>query len=117
LNQQGRALDTHALRRLIRRHAKAADLSATTTPHSLRHACATEMLSGGASVRHVQELLGHSHLTTTQIYTRVVPVDLQRIHGETAPSERRRKLDTPMFDLRGFRDQKNHARFYKRRAS
>jgi len=117
LNQQGRALDTNALRRIVRRHAKAADLPATTTPHSLRHACATEMLRGGASVRHVQELLGHSHLTTTQIYTRVVPVDLQRVHAATSPSERRRKLHAPTFDLRGFRDQKNHARFYKRRAS
>jgi integrase/recombinase XerD len=117
LNQQGRALDTNALRRLVRRHARAADLPATTTPHSLRHACATEMLRGGASVRHVQELLGHSHLTTTQIYTRVVPVDLQRVHTATAPSERRRKLDAPTFDLRGFRDQKNHARFYKRRTT
>ncbi len=114
LNQQGGALDTNALRRLVRRHAKAADLPATTTPHSLRHSCATEMLRGGAKVRHVQELLGHSHLTTTQIYTRVVPVDLQRVHHDTAPSERRRKLDAPAFDLRGFRDQKNHARFYKR---
>ena len=117
LNQQGRALDTNALRRIIRRHAKAADLPTTTTPHSLRHACATEMLRGGASVRHVQELLGHAHLTTTQIYTRVVPVDLQRVHAATAPSERRRKLDAPTFDLRGFRDQKNHARFCKRRAT
>lgn len=114
LNQQGRALDTNALRRLVRRHARAADLPVTTTPHSLRHACATEMLRGGASVRHVQELLGHSTLITTQVYTRVVPVDVQRVHHETAPSERRRKLDAPVFDLRGFRDKKNKVRLYHR---
>lgn len=113
LNNHGGPLNTSVLRRLVRRHAKAAGLPPTTAAHGLRHACATGMLKGGASVRHVQELLGHSNLTTTQIYTHVVPVDLQKVHAATAPSERRRKLDVPEFELRAFRDKKNKSRFYK----
>ena len=49
------------------------------------------MLRGGASVRHVQELLGHSSIVTTQIYTRVVIDDLQNTHGRTAPGNRRQE--------------------------
>ncbi|MDI6809859.1 MAG: tyrosine-type recombinase/integrase, partial [Candidatus Eisenbacteria bacterium] len=65
--------------------------------HSLRHTCATEMLKGGASIRHVQELLGHSDIMTTQIYTHVVPTDLQKAHARTAPSERRRTVEDARF--------------------
>lgn len=113
LNNQGGAFNTNVLRRLVRRHAKAAGLPPATAAHGLRHACATEMLKGGANVRHVQELLGHSTLTTTQIYTRVVPVDLQKVHAATSPSERRKKLDVPEFECRAFRDKKNKARLYQ----
>lgn len=74
---------------LVKRCGKAAGLPAALTTHSLRHTCATEMLKGGASIRHVQEMLGHSQIRTTQVYTRVVPVDLQAVHRKTAPSERR----------------------------
>lgn len=107
LHNMGGILDTNVLRRIIRRHAKAAGYGKEVTPHGFRHACATEMLRGGASVRHVQELLGHATLTTTQLYTHVAPVDLQRVHATTSPSERRRKTDVPTFTLRGFRDKKN----------
>lgn len=110
LNNCGGQLTTDVLRRIIRRHAKAAGLGQTVSTHSLRHACATEMLRGGASVRHVQELLGHASLTTTQIYTQVAPVDLQRVHHATSPSERRRKLAYPLFDLKGFRSRKKKRR-------
>jgi hypothetical protein len=68
------------------------------------------MLKGGASVRHVQEMLGHSHITTTQIYTRVVPSDLKRVHSHTSPSERRKAIDVPAFELRRWRDRKSRSR-------
>ena len=54
--------------------------------HSFRHACATEMLKGGASIKHVQEMLGHSSLASTQIYTRIQPEDLLEVHKKTHPS-------------------------------
>ncbi|MCH2075199.1 MAG: tyrosine-type recombinase/integrase [Puniceicoccaceae bacterium] len=79
-----------SLRTVFCRHRDTAGLSDTFTVHSLRHTCATEMLRGGASIRHVQELLGHSCITTTQIYTRIVITDLQKAHEKSAPSERRK---------------------------
>ena len=56
------------------------------TCHSFRHACATEMLKGKASIRHVQEMLGHSYLSSTQIYTHIQPLDLLEVHKKTHPS-------------------------------
>jgi len=107
LNQRGHSLTTNTLRKILMRHRDRAGLPESVTVHSLRHACATEMLRGGASVRHVQEMLGHSHLSTTQIYTRVVPSDLQKIHQKTAPSERRKKTGVPAFEFGGWQDKKN----------
>jgi len=82
------------LRQVMVRNRNKAGLSDTFTIHSLRHTCATEMLRGGASIRHIQEMLGHASLVTTQIYTRVVIDDLQKAHKKTAPSERR--TQTPL---------------------
>jgi integrase/recombinase XerD len=107
LSDHGTALRPEVLRRILMRYRNAARLPGNVTTHSLRHACATEMLRGGASVRHVQEMLGHSHITTTQIYTRVVPSDLKRVHSHTSPSERRKAIDVPPFELRRWRDRKN----------
>lgn len=108
LNNYGGPMSTNVLRRIVRKHAKAAGIGALVSAHGFRHACATEMLKGGASVRHVQEILGHANLSTTQVYTRVAPVDLQRIHRVTSPSERRRKTAIPLFHLRGFRSKKQN---------
>jgi integrase/recombinase XerD len=88
-------LQPQNLHYMIRQSRKKAGLPPDITTHSMRHTCATEMLRGGASVRHVQEMLGHAQLTTTQIYTRVVPTDLKRVHRRTAPSVHRRKTDAP----------------------
>lgn len=95
------------LRLMIARYAQAAGVPVHVTTHSIRHACATEMLKGGASVRHVQEMLGHAHLSTTQVYTHVLPYDLKKVHARTAPSERRRVIEVPTFEARAFNDRKN----------
>ena len=97
LSATGRALYTNDLHRLIKFYREKAHLPDNITTHSLRHTCATEMLKGGASIRHVQELLGHADIQTTQIYTHVVPTDLQKAHARTAPSERRRQVDAARF--------------------
>jgi integrase/recombinase XerD len=110
LSNHGTAMRTQVLRRILMRYSSTARLPRSVTVHSLRHACATEMLRGGASVRHVQELLGHAHLTTTQIYTRVVPSDLKRVHKNTSPSERRKVIDVPAFELHGWRDKNSPRR-------
>jgi integrase/recombinase XerD len=107
LNSEGRGMRRTVLYRIIKRYAYAAYLPEHTSAHSLRHACASEMLRGVASVRHVQEMLGHAQLTTTQLYTRVLPADLQKVHRKTAPSERSKKVPPATFEMRSWRDRKN----------
>lgn len=66
--------------RLVVRYAKAAGITGKITPHQLRHQFATDLLANGADLRAVQELLGHSSITTTQIYTHVTNRELRDIH-------------------------------------
>jgi integrase/recombinase XerD len=109
---QGTPFITKYLGDQVALYRKKAGLPFTVTTHSLRHACATEMLRGGANIRHVQEMLGHAHMSTTQVYTHVVPHDLKKVHAATAPSERRRVIDVPKFENHGWRDGKNSG-FYR----
>jgi integrase/recombinase XerD len=85
---RGRALSRVALWRLVKKHAAAAGLPVAVSPHTLRHSFATHLLAGGADLRAVQELLGHSSIATTQIYTRVEISRLRQVHAQFHPRRR-----------------------------
>jgi integrase/recombinase XerD len=106
LTKSGHPFTPSKLLHLVRSYAATHNLPASTTTHSLRHACATGMLRGGASIRHVQEMLGHSSIKTTQIYTHIVKDDLKAIHAKTAPSERRAIAQAPAFEFTNWRPRK-----------
>ena len=69
----------------LRRMAARAGIEARLTPHTLRHSFATHLLHGGASLRHVQELLGHSSIATTQIYTHLTSAHVRREYDRAHP--------------------------------
>ena len=71
--------------RALFHYKKAAGIEKTASPHSFRRSCATHLLQQGADIRYVQKLLGHRHIKTTQIYTRVYPIDLKETHNRTHP--------------------------------
>lgn len=83
----GRMEKTHMLL-IVKRHAQRAKIKKAVTCHGLRHTCATHLLEGGADIRHIQELLGHESLETTQIYTRVEISQLKKVHAKYHPREK-----------------------------
>lgn len=85
LNLRGNPLSRQSVWELLRRVARQAGLERAVSPHTLRHSFATHMLEGGASIREVQELLGHASVTTTQVYTRMTAANLREVYLTTHP--------------------------------
>ena len=77
-----RRLTTRSIERIMEKYSKIAGLPIEATPHTLRHSYATDLLSQGADLRTVQELLGHQNVATTQIYTHVTNKRLREIHRQ-----------------------------------
>jgi integrase/recombinase XerD len=86
VSRRGTRLSHQGLERLVRLHGRAVNLE--LSPHSLRHACATHLLRGGADIRRVQQLLGHRRLDTTALYTRVEISDLAAVIARCHPREK-----------------------------
>ena len=85
LNTRGNSLSRQSAWEIVASAAERANLSVHVTPHSLRHSFATHLLDGGADIRVVQELLGHSSVTTTQIYTLVTIDKLRESYASAHP--------------------------------
>lgn len=85
VNSRGERLTARSVERMLKTYLAAAGISLAFSPHAFRHSFATHMLDAGADLRSVQELLGHSSLSTTQIYAHVSVEKMKKVYNEAHP--------------------------------
>lgn len=83
-------LTARSAQRIVKKWAKVAGITKSVTPHTLRHSYATDLLQNGADIRSVQSMLGHSSITTTQIYTHITDKELRNIHKKFHGKKRKK---------------------------
>lgn len=90
VNKQGNAMSREGFFKIIKRHALKADINKNISPHTLRHSFATHLLNNGIDLRSVQTLLGHSDISTTQIYTHIDSEKIKKSYVENHPLARKK---------------------------
>ncbi len=87
LNNHGKVLSRQAVFKMIKKRAQECNIKKDISPHTLRHSFATHLLQNGADIRFIQELLGHSDLSTTEIYTHIASSTLKKDYEELNPRD------------------------------
>jgi integrase/recombinase XerD len=85
VNRRGERLTRQGFWLILKGYARAANLHEDVTPHTLRHSFATHMLRGGMPLRHVQEMLGHANISTTQVYTHLTTEHVREVYEKAHP--------------------------------
>lgn len=88
LSLRGNRLSKNMIWEIVKTYSQKAKIKKNISPHTFRHTCATLMLRNNANIRHIQELLGHSSLDSTQVYASVSITDLKEVHSRCHPRER-----------------------------
>lgn len=85
VNRFGHALSGGSIRAFLRNYQISARIEKPISPHTFRRTCATHLLQEGVDIRYIQKLLGHKWLSTTQMYTKVMPIEVKQTHERTHP--------------------------------
>ena len=93
VNHCGGALSAGCIYYFLRKYRLAARIKKPVSPHTFRRTCATHLLQQGADIRYIQKLLGHRHLKTTQLYTKVMPTEVKKTHNRTHPNGRGQRAE------------------------
>ncbi|MFZ2806267.1 MAG: tyrosine-type recombinase/integrase [Desulfosalsimonadaceae bacterium] len=97
----GLPMTPESVRGILFKYRQQAKIKKSASPHTMRRSCATHLLQNGADIRYIQELLGHRHLSTTQTYTKIMPLEVKKTHEKTHPGVKSGKEDRKDHDDQG----------------